>query len=174
MQLAVVLVHSRAIQSCLESNLSYFVQSDDEIRSDYSRNSSVKSATTTVQQVELQCGKKWVPFHDSGGASRRAQLTLSPLTTPVQYRLSDLVRLHVPLGASAVVFAVPCPLEGHRPDVSVKPGGIMRMDTSLCSPRRFHMLLPFDQVSVRVLAVLQGLIGSIFRTTYLATLFLEP
>lgn len=71
---------------------------------------------------------------------------VSPLTLP----LTSIVRVHIPLGASAVVFAVPCPLEGHRPDVSAVPGGIVRMDVSRCSPRRFHILLPFDQVISRV------------------------
>ncbi|CAM9584981.1 unnamed protein product, partial [Hapterophycus canaliculatus] len=56
------------------------------------------------------------------------------------------VRLHLPFKAAAVVFAVPCPLEGHRPDVGAVTGGIVRMDLSLCTPRKFHVLLPFDQV----------------------------
>lgn len=60
--------------------------------------------------------------------------------------LANPVRLHLPLKASAVVFAVPCPLEGHRRDVSAVTGGIVRMDLSLCTPRKFHVLLPFDQV----------------------------
>lgn len=52
----------------------------------------------------------------------------------------------MPLKASAVVFAVPCPLEGHRPDVSTVTGGIIRMDVASCTPRQFHALLPYDQV----------------------------
>lgn len=55
-------------------------------------------------------------------------------------------RQHLPLNAAAVVFAVPCPLEGYRPDVKVTNGGILRMDETACTPRRFHILLPHDQV----------------------------
>lgn len=52
----------------------------------------------------------------------------------------------MPLKASAIVFAVPCPLEGHRPDLSTVTGGIVRMDVASCTPRQFHVLLPHDQV----------------------------
>eukprot|EP00752_Nemacystus_decipiens_P001331 g1321.t1 len=56
------------------------------------------------------------------------------------------VRLHVPLNGSAIVFAVPCPLEGYRPDVSTVTGGIIRLDVASCTPRQFHVLLPHDQL----------------------------
>lgn len=75
---------------------------------------------------------------------------------------ASIPRLHMPLGASAVVFAVPCPLDGHRPDVSAVPGGIVRMDVSRCTPRRFHILLPFDQVQP------DGVILSYFLTVIAA------
>eukprot|EP00903_Cladosiphon_okamuranus_P007184 g6976.t1 len=70
----------------------------------------------------------------------------------VHYRLwvvgkfDTSVRLHVPLKASAIVFAVPCPLEGHRPDLSTVTGGIIRMDVASCTLRQFHVLLPHDQL----------------------------
>lgn len=61
-----------------------------------------------------------------------------------------LHRNHIPQRASAVVFSVPCPLEGHRPDVSKINGGILRLDASSCTPRGHHVLLPFDQVRATV------------------------
>lgn len=60
-------------------------------------------------------------------------------------------RNHIPQKASAVVFSVPCPLEGgHRPDVSKVDGGILLMDTSSYTPRTQHCLLPYDQVRTTV------------------------
>ncbi|CAN0515621.1 unnamed protein product [Ectocarpus sp. 12 AP-2014] len=56
------------------------------------------------------------------------------------------VRIHIRQRSSAVVFSVPCPLEGYRPDVSRTNGGILRMDSSSCTPRGQHFHLPFDQV----------------------------
>lgn len=73
-----------------------------------------------------------------------------PILSPLPCSPHRVLRLHVPLNASVVVFAVPCPLEGHRPDVSAVAGGIVRLDVSLSSPRRFHVLLPFDQVMIIV------------------------
>ncbi|KAJ1488716.1 hypothetical protein T484DRAFT_1782529 [Baffinella frigidus] len=56
------------------------------------------------------------------------------------------VRAHIPRGACAVVFAVPCPLTigggAERKDVTVIDGGLMRLDVSRCSPRTFPVLLP--------------------------------
>lgn len=82
---------------------------------------------------------------------------LTPPSTPAGAKRMNLLcpavpvpaRLHIPLKASAIVFAVPCPLEGHRPDVTRVTGGIVRMDLSCCTPRRFHVLLRFDQVNVQ-------------------------
>jgi len=62
-----------------------------------------------------------------------------------------LGRDHIPQKASAVVFSVPCPLDGgYRPDVSKVDGGILLMDTSSCTPRTQHCLLPHDQVRAMV------------------------
>ncbi len=64
----------------------------------------------------------------------------------------------MPLKAFAVVFAVPCPLEGHRPDLLTVTGGIVQMDAAKCSPRRFHVLLPHDQVRRFILFCLKGVV----------------
>ncbi|CAM9945964.1 unnamed protein product, partial [Choristocarpus tenellus] len=63
-----------------------------------------------------------------------------------KYDTSVRYSKHIPYGASPVVFAVPCPLEGSRPDLHVINGGLLRMDTARCTHRRFHLLLPYDQV----------------------------
>lgn len=55
-------------------------------------------------------------------------------------------RIHIRERSSAVVFSVPCPLEGYRPDVLRTNGGILRMDSSSCTSRGQHFHLPFDQV----------------------------
>ena len=79
------------------------------------------------------------------------------------------VRDHMPWGATAVVFSVPCPLTpgegGHdsallavcssatrrfrllgREDVAVVDGGLLQLDLASCSPRGFGVLLPEGQV----------------------------
>jgi hypothetical protein len=73
------------------------------------------------------------------------------------------VRDHIPMGGTAVVFSVPCPLtygEGGRnsmmsgsrfhrhgrDDVRVVDGGLLRLDAARCSAREFPILLPEDHV----------------------------
>ncbi|CAN0118905.1 unnamed protein product, partial [Ectocarpus sp. 4 AP-2014] len=101
---------------------------------------------TSLRQQEQQQQQPGVK-NRAGGLKRARRLDEG-----VYFRLwvvgkfDTSVRLNIPLKASAVVFAVPCPLEGHRPDVARVTGGIVRMDLSCCTPRRFHVLLPFDQL----------------------------
>lgn len=79
--------------------------------------------------------------------------------------------------SSAVVFSVPCPLEGYRRDVSTINGGILRMDASSCTPRGQHCHLPFDQVRIHTsddfallpqLASREGVVAAVGCATKLA------
>lgn len=78
-----------------------------------------------------------------GAAPHGALLRARGITDGVWWRVwvvgkSDPdVRRHLPRGAVAVVFAVPCPLSlgAPRRDVSVIDGGLLRLDVARCAPR---------------------------------------
>jgi hypothetical protein len=62
------------------------------------------------------------------------------------------VPVHMPRNSTAVVFAVPSPLDTsivpHKRDrdVRIVDGGLLVLDPARCSPRGFCMLLPYDKV----------------------------
>jgi hypothetical protein len=62
------------------------------------------------------------------------------------------VPVHMPRNSTAVVFAVPSPLDTsivphkRERDVRIVDGGLLVLDPARCSPRGFCVLLPYDRV----------------------------
>jgi hypothetical protein len=60
--------------------------------------------------------------------------------------------VHMPRNSTAIVFAVPSPLDTsivpHKRvrDIRIVDGGLLVLDPARCSPRGFCMLLPYDRV----------------------------
>ena len=67
-------------------------------------------------------------------------------------KFDSSVAVHMPRNSTAVVFAVPSPLDTsivphkRQRDVRVIDGGVLVLDTAKCSPRGFCVLLPHDRV----------------------------
>ncbi|CAN0267764.1 unnamed protein product [Scytosiphon promiscuus] len=105
------------------------------------RFAALEQELTSIQEKQPESAARVGTLSMAGSAQEGARYKLWAVG-----KYDPSVRNHIPEKASAVVFSVPCPLEGHRRDVSKIDGGVLRMDTSSATPRTRHCLLPFDQV----------------------------